>query len=112
MNMTKVQYRRFLIRHKMIKKMRDSEKKYPKLKRRIVYEIKYYDPENKGILTERDFDTINKARSFVNILLQKYKNQRIYLEIIKVWCYRKHHPRHKTFYECYEPNYWIKCDAF
>jgi hypothetical protein len=112
--MTKAQYRRFLIRHKIIKKARESEKEYPKLKRRIVYEIYYYDPENNGILTERDFDSVNKARSFVNILLEKYKNQRIDLEIVKVWCYRKHHPRHKTYYVCYidEPNRWIKYDGY
>jgi hypothetical protein len=112
--MTHVQYKRYLIRNKMLKSKRKAEKEEPKIKRRIGYEIYYYDPENNGKLAERDFNSVIRARSFVNNLLKKYHQQRIDLEIVKVWCYRNHHPRHKTYYACYpdEPNRWIKCDGY
>lgn len=106
---TSKQFHDYLKRNKFLKKVREEEKKFKKLKRKIYYQVYYYDPEQSGKLTEEIFCSVGKARTFVKNLYNKYSSHRLDIEIVRVWVYRCHHPRHKTFYD-YEPskNKWIK----
>lgn len=110
---TSKQYHHYLKRNKILKKFREDEKQFKKLKRKIYYEVYYSDPEQSGKLTEKDFCSVGKARTFVKKLYNKYPSHRLDIEIVKVWVYRWYHPRHKTTYN-YEPcgDKWIKIESF
>lgn len=110
---TSKQFHDYLKRHKMLKISREQGKSQKRLNRKIYYEVYYYNPDEAGKLTEYIFCSRKKARKFVKNLYNKYLSQRLYLEIVKVWVYRRYQPRHKTFYD-YEPcgDKWIKSHSY
>lgn len=108
--MTKTQYKRMLRRNKRLKEVRQSEKNtFKKIRRRIWWEVNYYNPEENGKLTEKDFCSAIRARKFVAKLLKIYKQEYLSLEVQKVWCYREYSPRHMTrYYDFRPPNKFIR----
>ena len=78
-------------------------KKPPKkIKRRIFYEVAWWCAESRYT---KCFYSAKKMRKFVNSLHPWCDYDYIHIE--KTWCYREHHPRHKTYYISFRPNHFI-----
>jgi hypothetical protein len=108
---TKHQFLMKLRRDGKLKEVRAEQKReYKKIRRRIWWEVYYYDPEQNGKLTERDFVSSKRARKFVFHLYRTYGLENLSLEVVKVFGYREHSPRHMTFYYNFQPpDKFIKC---
>ena len=75
-----------------------------KIKRRLSYNVSYwynYERETKY------FQSAKKMRRFVNGIHEILSSDIESVTIEKTWCYRNHHPRHKSWYYSTEPNQFI-----
>ena len=77
-----------------------------KIKRRISYEVIWWSAESR--LT-KCFYSAQKMRKFVNELHSWYND---HIEIEKTFCYREHHPRHKTYYISFKPNQFLLVEKY
>lgn len=80
-----------------------------KIKRRLSYDVWYWS-KNGDFVTRvsKYFESAKKAKKYVNHihnsnLIQEYD----YVRMVKTWCYRKHSPKHKWYYESRKPNQFI-----
>ena len=75
-----------------------------KIKRRLSYDVSFwYD----GKRETKYFESARNMRRFVNRLHQVIGSELTSFEIVKTFCYRNHHPRHKSWYYSTEPNQFI-----
>lgn len=75
-----------------------------KIKRRLSYEVSfYYD----GKRETKYFESAKKMRRFVNGIHELLSADIPTVKIEKTWCYRNHHPKHKSCYYSTEPNQFI-----
>lgn len=89
------QFVRFFKMYKMDKELQSIMKR--KIRRRLSYWVSYW---GNNVRKTAYFNSAKRMRSYVNRLHLSYDGV---IEIEKVWCYRNHHPRHKWFYESWEP---------
>ena len=83
-----------------------TRKQYKKIKRRILYEVIWWSAVSRHT---KCFYSAQKMRKFVNELHSWYND---YIEIEKTWCYRNHHPRHKTYYISVKQNQFIVVEKY
>jgi hypothetical protein len=75
-----------------------------KIKRRLYYDVSFwYD----GKRETKYFESAKKMRRFVNSIHEFVSADIPNVTIVKTFCYRNHHPRHKTWYYSTEPNQFI-----
>jgi len=75
-----------------------------KIKRRLYYDVYFwYD----GKRETKYFESAKKMRKYVNGIHEFVSADIPNVIIEKTWCYRNHHPRHKTWYYSTEPNQFI-----
>jgi hypothetical protein len=75
-----------------------------KIKRRLSYNVSYwYNYER----VTKYFESAKKMRRFVNGIHELLGPDSEPVIIEKTFCYRNHHPRHKSWYYSTEPNQFI-----
>lgn len=79
-----------------------------KIKRNLSYDVYYYNED--GDLVSRYFETAKRAKSYVNYLHSL--KLPIEIEMTKTWCYRNHHPRHRTYYLSPKPNTFVILERY
>ena len=82
-----------------------TRKSHKKIKRRLYYEVYYWSKTDR---VSKYFESAKKAKNYVNHihnsgLVQEYD----YVRMQKTWCYRQHHPKHKTYYVSYRPDSFV-----
>ena len=75
-----------------------------KIKRRLSYDVSFWRGSKRET---KYFESAKKMRRFVNRLHQVIGPELTSFEIVKTFCYRNHHPRHKSWYYSTEPNQFI-----
>jgi hypothetical protein len=84
-----------------------TRKEYKKIKRRLFYDVWYWNKENCRVA--KYFESMKKVKNYVNYVHSWYDGM---VEIEKSWCYRQHHPKHKTYYVSYRPNQFIVIERY
>jgi len=83
-----------------------TRKSHKKIKRRLFYEVIWWESSGRKV---KYFESAKKMRKFVNHLHSWYDGM---VEIEKTWCYRQHHPKHKTYYVSYYPNQFVCVEKY
>lgn len=87
-----------------------TRKSHKKIKRRLYYEVYYWSKTDR---VSKYFESAKKAKNYVNHihnsgLVQEYD----YVRMQKTWCYRQHHPKHKTYYVSYRPDSFVIVERY
>lgn len=75
-----------------------------KIKRRLSYDVSFW---YNGRRETEYFESAKKMRKFVNGIHELLDIDFSTVTIDKTFCYRNHHPRHKTRYYSTEPHQFI-----
>jgi len=80
-----------------------------RIKRRLYYDVYFwYD----GKRETKYFESAKKMRKYVNGIHEFVSADIPNVIIEKTWCYRNHHPRHKTWYYSTEPNQFVRYERY
>ena len=82
-----------------------------KIKRRLYYDVWYWNKENRRV--SKYFESAKKAKKYVNYIHNSGLMKDVdYVRMEKTWCYREHHPKHKTLYVSFRPNQFIVVERY
>jgi len=88
-----------------------TRKSHKKIKRRLYYDVWYWDKENGRV--SKYFESAKKAKKYVNYIHNSGLMKDVdYVSMEKTWCYRQHHPKHKTHYVSFRPNQFIVVERY
>ena len=88
-----------------------TRKSHKKIKRRLYYDVWYWDKENRRV--SKYFESAKKAKKYVNYIHNSGLMKDVdYVRMEKTWCYRQHHPKHKTHYVSFYPNQFVCVEKY
>ena len=83
-----------------------TRKSHKKIKRRLYYDVWYWDKENRRV--SKYFESAKKAKKYVNYIHNSGLMKDVdYVRMEKTWCYRQYHPKHKWYYVSPKPDVFI-----
>ena len=88
-----------------------TRKQYKKIKRRLYYDVWYWNKENRRV--SKYFESAKKAKKYVNYIHNSGLMKDVdYVRMEKTWCYREHQPRHKWYYVSFYPNQLVCVEKY
>lgn len=88
-----------------------TRKSHKKIKRRLYYDVWYWDKENRRV--SKYFESAKKAKKYVNYIHSSGLMKDVdYVSMEKTWCYRQHHPKHKWYYVSFYPNQLVCVEKY